>query len=362
MKKEDRFIYEEFLPSLLKRAQQAAPAQDFAAVRGEGINTLAKKMIETLEAQFDGFTSDKANAALHTTDLTTLNKLFLFLSENNIKRAGFPIVVKYNGPNEVAYQQFSDEDKAKYSNYPDVDETPDFYVNKSLLNDYLQQLLEQDDPLLNVLLKQRISEANSQLKLNFKPQEKANQEIVKDKASSYYKENEVNPENSGQSVEQLSAIFTQMLSKLPLEVADIDFTRINRFFSLYLKILNSDVNTQSGGNAAEAKRLMQSVNQSMLQASQNSKGNLSNFSAKSSPDQFKGFVKDPQSTYYLGLVHNLMDVVRGVDAVVRNFISRYGKRLDPDQLNAFQQQTVGNSVYQSNWNNLSLLERGFTGK
>lgn len=365
------FIYKEFYQELLKKAQQAqpVPAADPAATSGS-ISEYAKQLISNLEQQVGTFTSERENAELNTKNLTSLDQLLYFLSYNDIKYGGAAIVVKTNSPGEVEFQTLSDTEKSQYFTYPSK-ENPEYYINKNLLIRYLQSLLNKNNPVLNALINQRIAEANSKLLLGMKPTQIDNRA---DKSSSFYKDQGGNDASSNQQKQKsdaskanLTKVLREMEDELPFLPNQIDFARINRFMTAYRSILDQSVGVVfDGSRTSEVNRQIQSVIEAMQETAKHTKNQISKFdvSSKMSPDMFKVLLKDPQAQHYIPLVEALKNVIQSTKAIVQDLFDTYANSqlLDASTINKISAQIEGNSLFNQNWNTLSLLERSFLGK
>lgn len=364
--RDNSFIYNDFIKQLLKNAQQAAPA---AGVDRAALVDQAKSMIDNLENQLGSFTADKDQVALHTANLTNLDKLFIFLSDNNIKKGGYPIVVRRNGANEAEFFQYDDKEKAQYSNYPDVDTNPEYHVNKNLLIDYLNELLSKNDPLLNALLKQRINDANSQLELNFdptKPQPKLGPDgkplVIdesKDKASSSFTDNGEQAGQSGQgavnSPKRTADLLLKITTSLPFDIDYINFNKMQDFLKLYQELVGAATDMDAGRKGAVTRNInnaMKAMNEAWTHTDQS----ISTFPAKGTADLYEQIVKQPGSQHFVALIDRLKAVLMSVKYVVDDLWNSYKERGIPN-LQAVQQQVVGTgSIFQQNWNNLMKLQ------
>jgi len=353
------FIYDEFVKHLLKNAQQTpapAPSSDPAASRGKSLNEFAKEMIANLENQIGQFTADTDNASLRPQNLGSLDALFLFLSENNLKKAGLPIV-----PSANEFIGLTPSEKSFYSNYPDVDENPKYHVHKALLIEYLKELLAQRNPLLTTLLNQRIQDANSQLDLNFNegPQNKV--DTNNDKASAFYKENDPNSQatnNSKQNAQNKIQALSRVMANLPFDPDDISFKRIMDFFTVYMQVVSLDGSgDQTSTRGQEVGTRILAAQSAMQQAQANTISQTSTFPAKASPEQFKQIVKkpDPDGAHYHGLIDRLMAVIEAARFVVNDLLNAYANNQD----NGINRNDVQNQllIYKQNFNSLSLLDR-----
>lgn len=359
----DSFIYKEFVQSLLKSAQAAPPAATPVAgptidpAASKSINDHAKQMIANLQKQISEFTADSADARLLPKNLMSLNALFLFLSENNIKKGGFSIVLPNDGIGNVTFEALSDSAKTQYSNYPDVDEDPDFFVHKALLIDYLHDLQSKNDPTLTTLLNARIPEANSQLKLDYANAVKGKNtttENANDKSSAFYKDNATDPAAQFQVFTQRPEVretVARLINLMPFRVEDVDFRKIAEFYGTYKTILGPQVPEMGG--SAEAIAQYKEINDAMIRVSSYTKIRQTAFTLRgANREKFQEKAKDPQSSNYLPLIQNIRQVVGGAAELLASFGRRYGKQFDIES--TIQSQLA---IANQNDNDLALLAR-----
>lgn len=178
------------LDNLLRIAQQQQAPAGQATPQPPDPNQLrdtAMKLVQSLKAQVDGpvFTSNKENAAVRVTHLTSLANLLNFLAFNGIKYNGADIVLSHNPntghmsgktplPGDITFDTKIKGTplEAAYAKYPEPDDEAgdnfQYRVNKGALLAYLRMLQEQaeKEPLMKPMVLRLFDEANAELQMN----------------------------------------------------------------------------------------------------------------------------------------------------------------------------------------------------
>lgn len=357
------FIYNDknLLNKLLKAGQAKPVAPGFT---NDAVNT-ARQMLANLDQQISGkdvFTAGRDDASARTTHLKDLDSLLFFLSYNKIAHNGKDIVV----PNRQESTQNKNLVDSGYIPFSvDGKEPYQYYIDKIALVAYLKSLQSSDNPIQNAMINSLIEKANAKLQLNLtkdtlsqpaqtKPNVGVAGSTVNDVA---------NPKTVNQSSNQVDnrQIFAQISTTLPFDTHDIDFNRIINFFKLYTTVIgNAGAPSKSSVFAA-----IQQAKTAMNKASSSTPINRVNFPLDNlNPAQVQSWLKPPQGQYFDSLLQSLITVITNVEVVVKDFYNSYSRRASTESAdkmseelhNLVQQQILGNSIFQHNFNILKDVE------
>lgn len=357
------FIYnKDLLKTFQKIVQAQAQAQNF----DKELIEHARNLIPLLEQQLDGkdvFTASRENSELNTTNLKDLDSLLFFLFFNKITHNGTVIVLKTN-PNDQNYVPYSENGVEPYT----------YFIHKNSLIAYLKSLLNNENPVLKVMINKLIDNANSQLNLNLskdtlkEPKDKSTKNqisfSIEDNTSEKTQQNIPNDQmavKKEQSVQQQSAeLFSELATNLPFDNQDIDFERIERFFVIYEK-LNDFRSSLSSSRISATTSLAVARDAIKKVKSVTANGNLTNIPlAGMTAQQLTTFLKQPWISNYKYFIEYLILVLNNTRDVVSEFYNAYVRKTTPDSRvvmpdNLAQLVSGQNTIYNYNFHQLQDL-------
>lgn len=170
------------------------------------------------------------------------------------------------------------------------------------------------------------------------------------------------PGDSGEAVAVSPQIMEQIVQTLPLDVQDIDFTRINNFLTTYGKIASRNNIQSIYTSIGLVSQLMNTINSLTLTGSQQ------NFRITRNVQEFVTYVKRPAGNNGLQLLYALQQIITEVGKVLGSFYNEFARTQysgDRQTLTSEQKSLVeaqylgGNSVYSQNLRDVQSLIANF---
>lgn len=372
------FIYDDknLLNKLLKAGQtqpQVTPAaKTDPAVRTRAVET-ARQLLSNLEQQVSGkdvFTAGRDDAAARTTHLKDLESLLQFLNFNKIAHNAKEIVIP-NRPQLMQPSYYEGLIKSGYTPYSSDGKEPyQFYIDKAALMAYLKSLQGSANAIQNAMVNSLIEKANAAMQLN----------LVKDTLSQPLTPTKPHVDVAGSTTVELadpkvapnkvvdnSQLFAQIGTTLPFDTHDIDFNRINAFFKLYTQLIGYNQTNKNvrGDSKTQVFAAIQQAEAAMAKASSNTPINRRNFPLDNlNAAKVAGWLKNPQGQYFDSTIQALLTVIQNTEVVVEDLYNSYSRRASTDAAdkmstelhNLVQQQIIGNSIYNHNFNTLKEVE------
>lgn len=355
------------IPAVPLAGQSAQAAQSTLAEQNKQSLEMAKKLVANLQEQLsgNGFSAEREGAQLFPKHLENLNKLVNFLSYNGIEYNSMLISLDVSEQSamggksgSVYYAGLDEIAKAKYAPYlTDNNGKPLYYVYKDGLIAYLKDLLSKGNEILNVMLQKIIDEANQVLKLNI-PKELPKQDPPKQDGP--VQPGKQNPQTPQAQPALSSQLFSDLINDLPFHINNIDFDRIDNFFTSYQKFLSENIAQR---RVDTVSRSISNARASMGHVSNNSNSAYKIFSLSNlNIDSVRLWAKQPAGQYIHSLLDALVQVIFHTHNVVLDLDNAYFQNSDR-QVGGNKHDAYKNLVYQQHAiyeSNLSKLREVIT--
>ena len=324
---------------------------------------MALKLLDKVEKEFSPVDPNKPaeistqsdqEAKLTPQALENLGALVSFLSVNKITVNG-KLPVYDSDPGQEGYQMYKLQGGSV--TIPDQNrETPGtpFWINPELLSAYLVSLQAQEaqkpNRVLETYLGSLIQETNKMLgtKVNLKYQAFKETKPGQQQGQQLSQQQGIGQQQGqGQEIASVS----DLAAMTPFNSEFIDFNQILLFVSKYLTLAGSRIG-QQGTSSLQQEAAQMQKSMGMAQNILNTGGGTIQLS-NMTPDSFKLMAKNANQGKELA--NYLYTVISFAGSIYQDFVTEFGNKVDPSELQAMRQQIASGGPQQANMATLKRM-------